>query len=94
LNGDAFILEGDVRELGFFCIHLLQIRYSPVQGCFLVDVARERQHTLRNLSLAMELVRDFECGFESHPKTLPQYLHIAVTVVAPVHIGRSAGSIS
>jgi hypothetical protein len=30
-------------------------------------------------------------GIESHPKTTLKYLHIALTAVATVHIGRSAG---
>jgi len=28
-------------------------------------------------------------GFESHTETLPQYLHIALTAVSAVHIGKS-----
>jgi hypothetical protein len=34
-------------------------------------------------------LKQWERGFESHLKTLPQHLHMALTAVATVHIGKS-----
>jgi hypothetical protein len=38
--------------------------------------------------------KKWEWRFKSHPKPLPQHLHIAVTAVATVHIGKSTEEIS
>jgi hypothetical protein len=55
---------------------MLQNRYSP--GAWLLPCRYRKRRTAdlnpRHLSLVMEFV-----GFESHPKTLPQYLQIDVT---------------
>jgi hypothetical protein len=33
--------------------------------------------------------KDWECGFKFYLKTLPQYLHTALTAVITVHTGKS-----
>jgi hypothetical protein len=39
-------------------------------------------------SLLIESKEDSKQGFESHPKTIPQYLHIPLTAVALIHLGK------
>jgi hypothetical protein len=41
------------------------------------------------MKLFTHLKKDFTRGFESHPKILPQQLHIALTAVATEHIDKS-----
>jgi hypothetical protein len=39
--------------------------------------------------ISLSSKKKYEQGFESHPKTPQQYLHIAFTAMVSVHIGKN-----
>jgi hypothetical protein len=69
------------------------VRAGEDGSCLRPRGPRDRQDNSckdKKLKFTRQIKNKFrERGFESHPKTLPQHSHIALTAVATVHIGNS-----
>jgi hypothetical protein len=58
-------------------------------------LSRKNNIQIKKLNHIRVIKRKYcKSGLQSHPKTLPQHLHVALTAVATVHTGKSTDHIS